>query len=100
LGDWGEARLAQIVGGGFRPRTPFKTPFGTRLPDRILDGISYEAKAGLNVGLTPAIEKQIAKDAWLVQNDILGAVEWHFWRGVKPEMLDALRVAGIRVVVH
>jgi RHS repeat-associated protein len=75
LGAWGETRLAQLVAGGVKPRSPFSTPLGNRYVDRLLNGVAYESKAGLNVGLNSTIERQIAKDGWLIQNNIFKRVE-------------------------
>ncbi|MGC1469364.1 MAG: hypothetical protein WA793_08280, partial [Sphingorhabdus sp.] len=101
LGDWGETRLSSfLLGQGVKPKNPFKTPLGSRFPDRLVDGISYESKAGLNVKLTSSIEKQIAKDAWLIKAGRIDGAEWHFWRGAQPELIQALQNAGIKAVVH
>jgi hypothetical protein len=36
LGQWGEARLAQILGGrGYKPAKAFKTSLGPRFVDRV-----------------------------------------------------------------
>jgi hypothetical protein len=83
-----------------KPTKSFKTPDGSRYPDYLVDRIAYESKAGLNVKLTPTIERQIAKDAYLIADGVLEGVEWHFWRGVQPELKKALQDAGIEVVVH
>jgi hypothetical protein len=101
LGEWGETRLSSFLGGqGVKPAKPFLTPTGARYADRLLDGISYESKAGLNVKLTSTIERQIAKDAWLIKNGRVDSAEWHFWRGADPKLIQALQNAGIKPVVH
>ncbi|WP_182466847.1 hypothetical protein, partial [Sphingomonas gilva] len=101
LGEWGETRLANYLGGlGVKPGGAFKTPLGPRYADRVLAGISYESKAGLNVKLTSAINRQIAKDTYLIKTGQIRGAEWHFWRGVQPEVLQALQDAGIKSVVH
>jgi LysM domain len=101
LGEWGETRLGSFLGGqGIKPSSPFKTPLGNRYPDRLVDGISYESKAGLNVKLTSSIERQIAKDAYLINAGRIKGAEWHFWRGAQPELVQALKNAGITPVVH
>lgn len=101
LGDWGEARLANHLGGlGVKPASAFKTPFGARFADNMLNGIAYESKAGLNVKLTSSIEKQITKDAWLIRNGRIKGAEWHFWRGADSKLIQALQNAGIKPVVH
>jgi hypothetical protein len=101
LGEWGEVRLAKYLGGlGVKPGGAFKTPLGPRYADRVLDGISYEAKAGFNVKLTSSIEKQIAKDAWLIKAGRIDGAEWHFFRGAEGGLIQALKKAGIKAVVH
>ena len=66
LGEWGESMLKiHLNGAGGKITTPFKTSKGNRYIDRMVDGIAHEAKAGVNVGLTPTIENQILKDAEL-----------------------------------
>lgn len=101
LGEWGESRLATFLGGqGVKPLKAFKTPFGARYSDRMLNGISYESKAGLNVKLTRQIERQIAKDAYLIKRGRIDGAEWHFWRGAQPKLIQALQNAGIKAVVH
>jgi hypothetical protein len=101
LGEWGETRLSSFLGGqGVKPTSPFKTPFGPRYPDRLLDGISHESKAGLNVKLTSSIKRQIAKDTYLINKGFIDGAEWHFWRGAQPELIQALQKAGIKPVVH
>jgi hypothetical protein len=63
-------------------------------------GISHESTAGLNVKLTSNIEKQIAKDSYLINAGRIKGAEWHFWRGAQPELIQALQKAGIKAVVH
>lgn len=101
LGNWGEARLANYLGGeGIKPNDPFKTAIGNRYVDRLLNGVAYESKAGLNMKLTSGISRQIEKDVLLVQQGSVRRVEWHFWRGASPELIQALQNAGIKSVIH
>jgi RHS repeat-associated protein len=101
LGDWGEARLSNLFGGkGIKPKSPFDTSFGKRYVDRLVDGVAYESKAGYNVKLTSTIKDQIAKDAELVRTNVVKRSEWHFWNGAQRSVLDALKGAGIKAVVH
>jgi hypothetical protein len=101
LGKWGEARLAQDLGfSGVKPSTAFKTRLGNRYVDRLVNGIAHEAKAGINVGLTPFIRTQVLKDADLIATGKVRGVVWHFYQGVKQELLDFLKDNGIQYVVH
>jgi RHS repeat-associated protein len=101
LGRWGEARLAAELGGaGIKPRSPFSTSLGKRYVDRLVDGVAYEAKAGVNVGLTSAVRRQALKDAELIASGRIRAAEWHFFQGAQPELMAFLRRNGIRPVVH
>jgi hypothetical protein len=76
--------------------------------DVLENGIAHESK----VGYTPFsdfVQKQIAKDAWLLKNnrtEVQGIV-WHFFRsaetgkiGADPEVLKALERNGIKYVIH
>lgn len=101
LGKWGETRLAQVLGNaGFKPSAAFSTSLGKRFVDRLVNGVGHEAKAGLNVKLTSALEKQMMKDAELVATGQLRGVHWHFFRGAKKEVLDKLKEYGIKYTVH
>jgi len=96
LGRWGEARLAQVLGGaGERPSKAMATSLGNRFVDRLVDGVAHEAKAGLNVGLTPSIRNQILKDAELIRNNVITGARWHFFQGAQKETLDFLAQNGI-----
>jgi hypothetical protein len=101
LGQWGETRLAGELGGaGAKPSSPFVTSLGRRYIDRLVNGMAYEAKAGLNVGLTSGIRRQALKDAELIATGQIRGAEWHFFQGAKPELLQFLRQQGIESVVH
>jgi hypothetical protein len=62
--------------------------------NRLVNGIGYEAKAGVNVGLTPAIRKQVPKDAELVATGQLRGAEWHFFQGAQDDLLMFLKEKG------
>jgi hypothetical protein len=101
LGDWGEARLRNLLGGkGTKPKSPFNTSLGKRYVDRLVDDVAYESKAGKDVQLTSSIRDQIAKDVELIKSGAIERAEWHFWRGADNSVLDALKDAGIKAVVH
>jgi hypothetical protein len=69
------------------------------------DGISREGKFGPQ-GLTDFIQNEINKDVELRNAGAVKAVEWHFYEnvdaGIGPSgpLADALRRAGIRIVLH
>jgi hypothetical protein len=101
LGVWGEARLAQVLGGlGVKPGKCFKTSIGCRYFDRIVGGIAHEAKAGINVRLTPKIRRQILKDRELVRSGFIKGAHWHFFQGADKELLRFLRRHRIRFTVY
>jgi RHS repeat-associated protein len=100
LGQWGEARLAQILGGrGFKPAKPFKTSLGPRYVDRVIGRTAYEAKAGVDVKLTSAIQRQIDKDAELLATGQFDEIVWYFFQGASKDLLDELTANGIRYVL-
>ena len=101
LGEWGEARLSQVLGeAGTKPTGAFKTAHGNRYIDRLVDGVAHEAKAGIDVALTPSIRKQIMKDVDLINTGQVRDVHWHFFQGAKSDTLDFLRQQGIKYTVH
>jgi RHS repeat-associated protein len=101
LGKWGEARLAQVLGGaGFKPKLPFMTSEGPRYIDRLVNGIAHEAKAGLNVNLTRDIERQILKDVELIQSGQIRGAHWHFFQGAQRSVLEFLEKLGIPYTVY
>ena len=101
LGRWGEARLQQFLGGAVEKNTkPIATSLGKRVPDYLVDGVAYEAKAGHNVGLTSTIRKQILKDAEMIREGTVVGVQWHFFQGAQKEVLDFLTENGIKYTVH
>ena len=101
LGRWGETRLGQILGANVAKNTgPLMTSLGKRVPDYLVDGIAYEAKAGVNVGLTSTIRKQILKDVELRASGQIRGAEWHFFQGAQQDLLDFLAANNIKAVVH
>jgi hypothetical protein len=101
LGKWGEARLAHDLGNqGFKPRSPFNTSLGNRYLDRLLNGVAHEAKAGVNVGLTANIRKQVLKDVELIGRGRINGAHWHFYQGAQQDLLDFLTQNGIQYTVH
>jgi hypothetical protein len=101
LGKWGETRLAQVLGNaGEKPAKAMATSLGNRFVDRIVNKIAHEAKAGLNVGLTSTIRKQILKDAELISTGQIKGAQWHFFRGAQQEVLDFLTLNGIKYTVY
>ena len=101
LGRWGEARLAQVLGeAGVKPAKPFSTSLGSRYIDRLVDGIAHESKAGLNVRLNSTIERQILKDAELIQAGRIQGAHWHFFQGAQSDVLKSLTKHGIKYTVY
>ena len=86
----------------------FKTPFGNRVADAYnsTSRVIAEAKYGY-VNLTDFVQKQIAKDAYLLQNGSVDFVEWHFYLsqetgqgGASAQLLEELLNHGFRVFFH
>jgi hypothetical protein len=101
LGQWGEVRLAQVLGGaGEKPSEAFITKYGARFIDRLVNGIAHEAKAGQDVGLTSSIRTQALKDSSLIEKGQISGANWHFFNGVKQETVDYLGQLGISTTVH
>lgn len=101
LGKWGEARLRVLFGGrGHKPKTAYRTSFGKRYIDWLVDNIAHEAKAGINVKLTAAMRKQALKDAELVAKEKVDGVHWHFFQGADKQLLDFLTSLRIPYTVH
>lgn len=74
--------------------------WGLRYIDRLVNGLGYKAKAGVDVGLMSSIKLQVLKDAELVATGQLQGAEWYFFQGAKPEPLDFLKQNGIGYVVY
>lgn len=101
LGKWGAARLGQVLGGaGMKPSSPFRTTMGNRYVDRLINGVADEAKAGVNVGLTSSIRRQVLKDAELLATGQLRGAQWHFFQGAQDDLLMFLKDNGIGYTVH
>lgn len=86
----------------------FNTPFGKRIVDayNTSKGLIAEAKYGYQ-GLSNFIRTEIARDSWLLAQEVVNRVEWHFYyseisQSIGPSfpLLKALQEAGIHVVIH
>ena len=109
-GAEGEAYLRGIYPNG-EPEVTFKTDIGNgatrvRRIDVLSDGIAHESKVGYT-RLTETVEKQIAKDAWLIENGDIQGSTWHFFRsavtgkiGAAADVIEALQSNGIKYVIH
>ena len=71
-----------------------------------MDGVLHEAKVGY-VPLTPSVQREIRKDAWLIGAGVIEAAHWHFLTsdgtstlGADPRVLDLLDEAGIAFTIH
>ena len=103
-GKEGEEYLAKLVGG--KPQQYFKTTHGGRYIDQLADGIAYESKVGYR-SLDLFTNKQVLKDMELLNDGIVDAVEWHFFRsgntgkiGPSKTLIEMLIENGIKVVTH
>ena len=82
------------------------------MSNRVVDGynastgIIYEVKYGY-AALSQFIQTEVQRDAYLLQQGTVNAVEWHFFisqvtgkGGPSTPLLEALLEAGIKVVFH
>ena len=85
----------------------FSTPWGNRIVDSYSSNkVIREAKYGYQ-SLSQFIQQEINKDAWLLENKIVKAVEWHFYwsnvsnsGGPSGSLLKELARRGIKVIFH
>jgi hypothetical protein len=59
-----------------------------RIVDVLVDGVAHESKVG-RVNLTPGIEGEIRKDAWLMQTGQITSAHWHFFASETSNTLGA-----------
>jgi hypothetical protein len=77
-----------------------------RVVDVLVDGVAHEAKVGA-VYLTPFVDRQISKDAFLVRTGQVRGAHWDFVAssntdklGPSKQLLDRLDAAGITYTIH
>ncbi len=106
LGNFGEARLADELGLGFKSTEEtfsVTLPNGTlttRRVDAFDKGTIYEVKAGVDATLTSAIKQQVEGDLYLLAtNPDVKAIKWVFYQGADPKLLNYLAGKGIPFVV-
>ena len=100
-GQWGEARLDQVLGGrAKKPSKGFKTDLGIRFVDRFLHEIAHESKAGLDMKLSSKMRTQVLKDAELIRAGKIHGAHWHFFQGAHPDTLKFLEQNGIHYTVY
>jgi len=102
-GKIGEAALKNLGG---ESQAFFRTSQGTRYVDQLINGIANESKVGYQT-LNATTRSQIAKDVELIQSGQIQGAAWHFFRspvtglgGPSGPLSDALRQAGIDVIIH
>ncbi|MGQ0467591.1 MAG: hypothetical protein ACT4QG_20015 [Sporichthyaceae bacterium] len=74
--------------------------------DVVVDGVAHESKVG-KAYLTPALERQIRSDAYLIKNGDIKGAHWHFFPsaasntlGADRKLLDLLDELKIPYTVH
>ncbi len=77
-----------------------------RIFDVLVDGVAHESKVG-RVAFSRFTERQIRKDAWLIENGRMDGAHWHFFAssysntiGADPRVLDLLDEVGIPYTIH
>ncbi|MGB8454362.1 MAG: hypothetical protein WCD89_18780 [Anaerocolumna sp.] len=107
-GESGEQALEKLYGG--KSQVYFRTYVngikGGRYVDQYADGIAHEAKVGYTC-LSSRVKIQILKDAWLLENNRVDEVIWHFFKsditgkvGASPSLLEFLETNGIEYIIH
>lgn len=89
-GAAGEVYLNKLLkADGHKTYATTKT-LGKRVVDAYVkkDNWGHESKVGY-ASKTKFIEKQIKKDAWLVKEDVLDGVKWHFFKSAKTGKVGA-----------
>jgi filamentous hemagglutinin len=104
-GDIGEQWLAENLGGDSQIYFP-TTQGGGRYVDQLVGDVANESKVGYQ-SLTPKIQRQILKDAELLNDGTFQGVNWHFFRspvtglgGPSQPLLNELQQNGINVIIH
>ena len=84
----------------------FRTSQGARFVDQFVDDVAHESKVGYTA-LTKFIKIQIAKDAELLDTQVVSKVIWHFFKnpatgagGPSKPLRNELIKAGIEIVEH
>lgn len=74
--------------------------------DVVADGVAHESKVG-HVPWSPAVERQIRSDAFLIKAGNIKGAQWHFYPssvsntlGADPKVLDVLDELKIPYTVH
>jgi RHS repeat-associated protein len=112
---WGtaaELRLARILGPGGIYHMGRYTPYGQRIFDWIYPmgrrgDLAIEVKTGFVLLTTGrgSTYLQVLRDKWLLANNIVKHVQWHFMagptgKGPAPELRELLQSSGIQIVEH
>lgn len=102
-GKFGEKAL-KLLGG--ESQVAFKTSTGMRYIDQLVNGAALESKVGYTT-LTKSVVRQITKDVYLINRGKINSSTWHFFRspvtgkvGASKPLLEALKTAGIKIVIH
>lgn len=102
-GKVGESALKALGG---QSQVHFRTSQGARFIDQLANGVAHESKVGYQA-LTKDIQRQISKDAELLQTERIQGATWHFFQspatgigGPSKPLMDALQRSNIDVINH
>ena len=97
-------RALKLLGG--TSQKGFSTTTGWRFIDQFVKGAAFESKVGYTT-LTKSIARQITKDVELINRGRINSSTWHFFKspvtgkiGASKPLLEALKTAGIKTVIH
>jgi RHS repeat-associated protein len=96
IGKEGERILGEIVGPGDVHKM-FNTSQGKRFVDRFTGDVIHEVKNGY-VSATKFVQKQISKDAEIIENNPGLQSTWHLLRGGSENVKNIIQSFGSKVV--
>ena len=109
--SWQEAEQAtrtKIRSVESRKERTFSTPYGNRVVDAYNPdtGVIAESQYG-HQGLTAFIQTEIERDSWLLKNEMVSSVEWHFYYSIRSNscgpskpLYRALEEAGFIIIIN
>lgn len=106
IGSTGKVGEDFLKSLGGKPQQYFRTDFGGRRVDQLINGVAHESKVGYTT-LTKNVQTQISKDAFLIQSGQIDGATWHFFKspvtgkgGASQPLINELNKNKINYIVH